>query len=90
MGAEDRDYCSSSNLSYGQLKTIHDIKGVLELMVSGTGVVYTEYGGFEIEVVDTARFPYGDVITTLIKHGFEIWITLRNDRPIIRACIKGD
>lgn len=89
MGAE-RDSCSSSNLSYSKLKTIHDIKAALELIVSGTGVVYTEYGGFEIEVVDTARFPYGDVITTLVKHGFEIWITLRNDRPLIRACIKGD
>lgn len=73
-----------------EVRVVRDLRESLELIVSGTGIVNTEYGGFMIEVIDLLRFPYGDVITTLIKHGFEIWITLRNDRPHIIACIKGD
>jgi len=79
-----------ASLSEKQVKAVHDIRESIELIVSGTAIVNTEYGGFSIEVIDPVRFPYGDVITTLIKHGFEIWITLRNDRPLIIACIKGD
>ncbi|MCL7389424.1 MAG: hypothetical protein LZ173_05740 [Thaumarchaeota archaeon] len=78
------------SLSEKQVQTVHDIRESIELIVSGTAIVNTEYGGFSIEVIDPVRFPYGDVITTLIKHGFEIWITLRNDRPLIIVCIKGD
>lgn len=80
----------TSSLSDKEVKSVHDLRESIELIVSGTAIVNTEYGGFSIEVIDPPRFPYGDVITTLIKHGFEVWITLRDDRPFIIACIKGD
>ncbi|MEM1583545.1 MAG: hypothetical protein QXF28_03000 [Nitrososphaerota archaeon] len=96
MRGKDKECSRGSSMSSSalpsreQAKTIRDLRESLELIVSGTGLVHTEYGGFMIEVIDFARFPYGDVITTLIKHGFEIWITLRDDRPQIIACVKGD
>lgn len=73
-----------------QAKVVSDLRESLELIVSGTGVVHTEYGGFVIEVIDLPRFPFSDVIMTLVKHYFEIWITLRDDRLQIIACIRGD
>lgn len=83
-------HSDTASLSEKEARSARDLRESIELIVSGTAIVNTEYGGFSIEVVDTVRFPYGDVITTLIRHGFDVWITLRDNRPLIVACVKGD
>ncbi len=87
-----QSYRQSDTASLGEkeVKSVRDVRESIELIVSGTAIMNTEYGGFSIEVIDPVRFPYGDVITTLLRHGFEVWITLRDDHPLIMACIKGD
>ncbi|MEM0349771.1 MAG: hypothetical protein QXE96_05350 [Candidatus Caldarchaeum sp.] len=62
-----------------------DLKTCLEVQVGKTGDVKTEYGGFEITVRDPAYFPWHDCLATLLKHGYEIWVTKKKEEIVIVA-----
>lgn len=67
-----------------------DLKTCLELQVGKWGDVRTEYGGFEIEVVEPAYFPWYDVFATLLKFGYEVWVSLKKDKLVIIASVQRD
>ncbi|GBC72585.1 hypothetical protein HRbin03_00416 [archaeon HR03] len=67
-----------------------DLKKCLELQVGKTGEVNTEYGGFEIVVREPAYFPWHDCFTTLLKYGYEVWVTKKKEDIVIVAKPKAD
>jgi len=66
-------------------KQLADLKKCLELQVGRWGELNTEYGGFEIAVNNPTYFPWYDVIATLLKFDFEVWVTKKKDRVVIIA-----
>lgn len=62
-----------------------DFRKFLELQVGKTGEVNTEYGGFEIKVLEPAYFPWYDCLATLIKYGYEVWVSKKKDFLFIVA-----
>lgn len=62
-----------------------DFRKCLELQVGKTGEVNTEYGGFEIKVLEPAFFPWYDCLATLLKYGYEVWVTKKKDSLVIVA-----
>jgi hypothetical protein len=71
-------------------KVVVDLRECLELQVGKTGEVRTEYGGFEIEVAEPAYFPWYDCFATLLKYGYEVWVTRKRDKLVIVAKPVGD
>jgi hypothetical protein len=71
-------------------KVVVDLRECLELQVGKTGEVRTEYGGFEIEVAEPAYFPWYDCFVTLLKYGYEVWVTRKRDKLVIIAKPVGD
>lgn len=71
-------------------KLIPDIRKCLELQVGKTGEINTEYGGFEITVNEPSYFPWYDVFATLLKFGYEVWVTVKKEKMVIVAKLAGD
>jgi hypothetical protein len=71
-------------------KAVVDLRTCLELQVGKTGEIRTEYGGFEIEVAEPAYFPWYDCFVTLLKYGYEVWVTRKRDKLVIVAKPVGD
>jgi hypothetical protein len=67
-----------------------DVRRCLELQVGKHGEVITEYGGFEIVVEDPAFFPWYDVIATLLKYDYSVWVTLKKNKLVIVAGVHRD
>ncbi|MEM4416692.1 MAG: hypothetical protein QXD32_01385 [Nitrososphaerota archaeon] len=67
-----------------------DLRRCLELQVGKHGEVITEYGGFEIVVEDPAYFPWYDVIATLLKYDYSVWMTLKKNKLVIVAGVQRD
>ncbi|GBC69415.1 hypothetical protein HRbin01_01113 [archaeon HR01] len=67
-----------------------DLRRCLELQVGKHGEVITEYGGFEIVVNDPAFFPWYDVIATLLKYDYSVWVTLKKNKLVIVAGVHRD
>jgi len=85
-GVSRADQSSERNSDKG----VVDLKGCLELQVGRAGEVRTEYGGFEIEVGEPAYFPWYDCFATLLKYGYEVWVTMKKDKMVIIAKPVGD
>ncbi|MCS6769360.1 MAG: hypothetical protein NZ570_02865 [Candidatus Caldarchaeum sp.] len=66
-------------------KFFPDVKRCLEIQVGRTGEINTEYGGFEITVNEPAYFPWHDCLATLLKHGFEVWVSMKREKMVIIA-----
>jgi hypothetical protein len=71
-------------------KPVADLKTCLELQVGKWGEINTEYGGFEIQVNDPSYFPWYDVFITLLKYGYEVWVTVKKDKLVILASVERD
>jgi len=71
-------------------KVVVDLRTCLELQVGKAGEVKTEYGGFEIEVAEPAYFPWYDCFATLLKYGYEVWVTRKKEKMVIVAKPVGD
>ncbi|MDJ0273495.1 MAG: hypothetical protein QXN23_04430 [Candidatus Caldarchaeum sp.] len=67
-----------------------DLRKCLELQVGKTGEVNTEYGGFEIVVREPAFFPWHDCFMTLLKYGYEVWVTKKKEDIVIVAKPSAD
>ena len=87
-------YYAAKDTSSGKMasseKPVIDIKTCLELQVGKWGDVNTEYGGFEIQVNDQSYFPWYDVFMTLLKYGYEVWVTVKKDKLVILASVERD
>ncbi len=70
--------------------SVPNLRKCLELQVGKTGEINTEYGGFEITINEASYFPWYDVFATLLKFGYEVWVTVKNDRMVIIAKPMGD
>lgn len=46
----------------------------LKRTIGSTARLVENYGGFEITVIDTEKFPWVDVFTMLLDSGFQVWI----------------
>ena len=57
----------------------------LRLKIQNTGKVLEDYGGYEIIVLDSEKFPWNDVFEMLIDSGFQIWINKKNSRIQIES-----
>lgn len=52
----------------------------LREIVKDTGEVNSVYGGFEIKVSKSTRFPWYRVFNQLIEIGQEIWVTRKEGK----------
>jgi len=68
--------------SLGRPKEMDSLKN-LEEMVGSAGFVSSEYGGYEITVVDPPTFPWYDVFIFLLNLSFDIWIVRKDESVII-------
>lgn len=60
------------------------------MQVGKTGEVTTEYGGFQIVVREPDKFPWSQCLTTLIEHGYEVWVSKKKDTLVVVAKPAGD
>ncbi|MEM2904187.1 MAG: hypothetical protein QW587_00415 [Candidatus Bathyarchaeia archaeon] len=64
---------------------VPDLDSRLVEIVGESGRVSSEYGGYEIEVLDTVAFPWSDVATILYSQGFDVWLSKKGDKPTLHG-----
>ncbi len=64
---------------------IQDLPSWLTEIVGDRGHMVAAYGGYTIEVVDEIRFPWYEVLITLIANGQEVWLSKRGDKLVIKT-----
>ena len=57
----------------------------LRAKIGNKGKVFEDYGGYEIIVLDSEKFPWKDVFEMLIDSGFQIWINKKNSHIQIES-----
>ena len=57
----------------------------LRVKISTTGRIFEDYGGYEILVLDSKKFPWKEVFEMLIDSGFQIWIVKNNSHIQIES-----
>ena len=67
-----------------------DPEDVLDFIISDTGNISREYGGYVIEIHDATNFPWSAVIRTLLRINHEIWIESRDGKLVILSKPKAD
>jgi uncharacterized protein with GYD domain len=60
-----------------------DTLTALTRLVGSAGLVASEYGGFEITVIDRSAFPWYAVFTFLLNLRFDIWISRKEESVVI-------
>ena len=57
----------------------------LRVKIGSTGKIVEDYGGYEILVIDSEKFPWKGVFEMLIDSGFQIWIVKNNSHIQIES-----
>lgn len=55
------------------------------MKIGTTGKIFEDYGGYEILVTDSEKFPWKGVFEMLIDSGFQIWIVKNNSHIQIES-----
>ena len=53
--------------------------------IGNEGKIFEDYGGYEIIVLDSKKFPWNDIFEMLIDSGFQIWINKKNSHIQIES-----
>ncbi len=62
-----------------------DLDVRLDELIKATGKVSPSHGGYKIEINDPLKFPWTEVIVTLICNGYRLTIERINGKYVIEA-----
>ncbi|WP_299293058.1 hypothetical protein [Nitrosopumilus sp.] len=57
----------------------------LRTKIGTEGKIFEDYGGYEILVLNSEKFPWKDVFEMLIDSGFQVWIVKNNSHIQIES-----
>jgi len=57
----------------------------LRVKIGKEGKIFEDYGGYEILVLNSEKFPWKDVFEMLIDSGFQVWIVKNNSHIQIES-----
>lgn len=57
----------------------------LRTKIGNEGKIFEDYGGYEILVLNSEKFPWKDVFEMLIESGFQVWVVKNNSHIQIES-----
>ncbi|MEM3004361.1 MAG: Lrp/AsnC ligand binding domain-containing protein [Candidatus Bathyarchaeia archaeon] len=62
-----------------------DLESRIERIIGETGVVKPKYGGYEVQVVNEAVFPWSALFNVLLESSMEVWVTRKDGMIVISS-----